>query len=784
MTGRNHMHRNRRYYYKLLICMLLIAVIPIFIFSFVAYYNVSQTFREETVASNTKFLKQTMNAMEIIVKQIKESSHQLALNASFQNFESFPNGDYYENLSGSISKDVLAGNYKYVMQKKDAVYGISHFKLSNQYVYSVYYYDGHKDIVLASGEKNTAFSQHKFADFPDKDWYETAKELSFKEIILMKTRQVAVQGHENKEVISVIMGSNVKGNAFIVNLDAQLLYKEIIQKLASPHSLFVVSKTGHSIFGNRPETFESQIVEDVLSGRQGGSGWIATNNDNYSYLVTYAKSDLLDWIFVDINDLKSLNKGLDYLTRIMIASVLLLAAALLMTVYWSTRKLYMPVNGIMNVLSGKRAAGGGYASAVRKDEFGYIGEMVRGTLKEKEHFKKNFEENLPYYRERFLLALIRSAVMDAKEMEERRRYLALNLRLSEMLLLLISIDESMFGNRLGRMEELEVHRLRIADYALRHWRHAHAQTIDVGDGKLAVVLNAGEEERKDILISAHEFIERLAGSVTIGIGSGCADATQLPRAYKEASDALQYQVAFGSGQVIDISEVTLDKVEDYLLPKAKLDKLVGAVKMGDAEQAKIALRDLFHDKQKRARPLFVQLLTCLINTMNAVGTNIEKISSSDVFVELLGKPDAEETLSWLESLIEAVAAHIATEMRGKGGKHIERAMRIIDDNIDKDLSLQQVALELQLNPSYLSRLFKNFTGRTFIEYVTHQKIDKSKSLLLGSTSKVKDIAEHIGYHNTHYFIKLFKEIVGSTPGEYRKIHSESRLADIHDFDLS
>jgi len=86
---------------------------------------------------------------------------------------------------------------------------------------------------------------------------------------------------------------------------------------------------------------------------------------------------------------------------------------------------------------------------------------------------------------------------------------------------------------------------------------------------------------------------------------------------------------------------------------------------------------------------------------------------------------------------------------------------------ESSLSLTEVAEHVGLNPDYLSRIFKENTGKTFSEYLTHLRIMKSMLLLKETDMKIKDIGEAVGYNSTNYFIKVFKESMKVTPREYR-----------------
>ncbi|MEH7093735.1 response regulator transcription factor [Neobacillus vireti] len=100
-------------------------------------------------------------------------------------------------------------------------------------------------------------------------------------------------------------------------------------------------------------------------------------------------------------------------------------------------------------------------------------------------------------------------------------------------------------------------------------------------------------------------------------------------------------------------------------------------------------------------------------------------------------------------------------------REILDAVSYVSMNLEKRISLEEVANHLFLNQSYFSRLFKKEMGETFVEYVTKMKITRAKELLEQTTNSVGKICERLGYDNQSYFIKLFKNHVGVTPVEYR-----------------
>lgn len=98
---------------------------------------------------------------------------------------------------------------------------------------------------------------------------------------------------------------------------------------------------------------------------------------------------------------------------------------------------------------------------------------------------------------------------------------------------------------------------------------------------------------------------------------------------------------------------------------------------------------------------------------------------------------------------------------------IAKAKRYIYSNLHMKISLKDISAHLHLNSSYFSRLFKQETGQTFIEYVTTLKMEKAMGLLDNSTKTVEQISYDLAFDSKSYFIRTFKKYVGVSPKAYK-----------------
>lgn len=99
---------------------------------------------------------------------------------------------------------------------------------------------------------------------------------------------------------------------------------------------------------------------------------------------------------------------------------------------------------------------------------------------------------------------------------------------------------------------------------------------------------------------------------------------------------------------------------------------------------------------------------------------------------------------------------------------INRARRYINAHYADNVSLEDVARHVSLNPVYFSRFFKEQSGTKFSEYLSRTRIEKACSLLADPTMRVYEVCESVGYRNKKHFNRLFRTHTGCTPTEFRE----------------
>ncbi len=154
-------------------------------------------------------------------------------------------------------------------------------------------------------------------------------------------------------------------------------------------------------------------------------------------------------------------------------------------------------------------------------------------------------------------------------------------------------------------------------------------------------------------------------------------------------------------------------------------------------------------------------------------------SSKDLVLEALRekadnyieKPiDIEKTRKIIEKILEnknLIFHNGNSDIKAK----IERVRIFLQRNCLKKTSLKDASIVASLSPKYLSRAFKQVTGKGFAEYKLILKMSLARNFLIKSSFNINQIADKTGYQNSESFTRQFKRTVGVSPAAYRKRNS-------------
>lgn len=107
-------------------------------------------------------------------------------------------------------------------------------------------------------------------------------------------------------------------------------------------------------------------------------------------------------------------------------------------------------------------------------------------------------------------------------------------------------------------------------------------------------------------------------------------------------------------------------------------------------------------------------------------------------------------------------------MEAKKRSYVEDSLQYIENNYDHSFSIQEIADSLGLERTYLYRLFKKVTGFSPQEYLLDYRIRKACELLQNTDLPIAQISRSVGYEDSLYYSRLFKQYMKSSPSSYRQ----------------
>lgn len=100
---------------------------------------------------------------------------------------------------------------------------------------------------------------------------------------------------------------------------------------------------------------------------------------------------------------------------------------------------------------------------------------------------------------------------------------------------------------------------------------------------------------------------------------------------------------------------------------------------------------------------------------------------------------------------------------------VKKIIKYLNENYENKISLEQIAHNMYLSPVYISKIFKEETGESPINYLIKIRLEKAKDILMNDVGgSIKSIANQVGYEDVYHFSKLFKKYYGISPLYYRK----------------
>lgn len=212
-------------------------------------------------------------------------------------------------------------------------------------------------------------------------------------------------------------------------------------------------------------------------------------------------------------------------------------------------------------------------------------------------------------------------------------------------------------------------------------------------------------------------------------------------------------------------------------PIAKERELLLMISQGNKAESQRLLNEIlghifFSSGQEVAliRARVLELVVLLSRAALDGGADIEQIFGLNFTYinQIQHMRSVEDIAYWLSRIMVRFTDLVFTLKDVKHADVIQKALRYINMHYTEKITLDDVAGAVFLSPAYFSKIFNEEMKTSFTGYLNRLRIEKSKTLLRNTDIPLVDLAGLIGYEDQSYFTKVFKKMVGVSPGRYRE----------------
>ncbi len=288
-------------------------------------------------------------------------------------------------------------------------------------------------------------------------------------------------------------------------------------------------------------------------------------------------------------------------------------------------------------------------------------------------------------------------------------------------------------------------------------------------------------EYSEIQEQIKKFYTTLSYNITAGIRAGVStiysDKHQLQASYSQALSALNKTAS--DGGLIFSDGMSYSGEQENVVKKSSAgefkNQIINKLSAGDSNGVKSFL-ELYTSEfisQNLATDKIKNAIFELIVTANNVTHELNKSFTSNTFDNAFATLSTENDIKLLKEftqkfLMECTQA-ISSVKKAEENPIIKKVCTYVDENLSNDISLETAADFAGISSFYLSKLFKEEKGETFINYISDKRLEKSRMLLETTELSIKEITAEVGYNDQNYFSRIFKTKYGLSPKEYRKV---------------
>lgn len=548
---------------------------------------------------------------------------------------------------------------------------------------------------------------------------------------------------------------------------------------------YIVTSDGQFITSYKQVAVSDELTEanmkQVLSIK--GEGFFTNKTHQPDVLVAYSDPLWNGWRIVSQTPLTSIYEKLSYIGGLTLGFCMVLGIIGVFISFWLSRKMYDPIKQLMERTRAYMNELSLDSSSHQMHELNLVSEVLKTAVGEKKLLDQHFRKQTPALLDHLAMALLHQRLTDDKEIKELIELYQLELSMRGYMVMIIEMDHASELAQRFPSKDLNLFQYAIANIVselIRTQTHYRCLITDISEYQKAVIINVFDMMESEDLWELAQHIqsviyELLKLSVSIGLGSVYLDITDSHKSFHEAFQVLKSKLLHGvkSIHLYRKQDKDQDRVYYSLLQTEK--QITNNLRAGNAAEIQSILEKMKMEitqiklESESIYSAYNRVLEAGIEVLLEHNSHPHQLFGSGTVLhrELAKRETIDHIHLWISDILAKIATHIQ-EQDNKNNKTIEKVIAYIHSHYHTDLSIEMIAAGIGFNPSYLSRIFKQHTSQTILEYLTMKRMTESKKHLMDTNMNLNEISLAVGYNNVNSYIRFFKKIEGITPGEYRK----------------
>lgn len=257
----------------------------------------------------------------------------------------------------------------------------------------------------------------------------------------------------------------------------------------------------------------------------------------------------------------------------------------------------------------------------------------------------------------------------------------------------------------------------------------------------------------------------------ITIGNNINSYDDLPRSYQNAYQLQKYRILSGYGNCISPDYIINKRSRDVAIDQNKLRKII----LNKNQDEVISyLDDIFIGNLQDEVNVDVpyQIVLKIIMLLEEIKVEYKLEQNDNGLSKILDNIYQAKDIFALRTMLVLEISGIINELHAEKSQYtpvVRQVMKEIQDNYKEDMNLKTLSYKYNMNTSYLGQIFQKEVGCTFNQYLSNTKIEKARELILHTNMKISDISKEVGYPDTSYFYRKFKQHYGISPASLRNM---------------